>query len=341
MTNLPSAEHLLDLRQLYQTDVSPNDRRWKYFTTGPEKAIILPSEIPPVLFRGQTARYPMTYSAMGRDLWPASGPSSITGLSLDGVALLATRLIRRLWFCEALSDHPGSAWFTEQKLQGFEFALAQHYGVPTGYVDLSESFDVSCFFATCRMDAASGEWRPCTEGCGVMYLLPIDRIPIRPEVLQPIGLQMLPRPCEQFGWVIVCGIDTDFESLPGLEMFEFAHSEAVSRIFLDQFDQGRSLFPPDSMADVADRIVKSRTLPKALAESVAQALCEQTEGLQFDATNILTAIEGRLDLRLHERLEIFDARLRDRAEREWGERSRDFLRNVGFSIIIERPDDDA
>ena len=82
----------------------------------------------------------------------------------------------------------------------------------TGYMDLSESFDVSCFFATCYVDKAR-TWQPRTEGVGVMYLLPTERIPIRPDVLQPIGLQVLPRPREQFGWVIVCGIGSDFEDI--------------------------------------------------------------------------------------------------------------------------------
>ncbi|WP_292387575.1 FRG domain-containing protein, partial [Mesorhizobium sp.] len=187
----------------------------------------------------------------------------------------------------------------------FEFALAQHYGVPTGYMDLSESFDVACFFATCSLDTA-GKWRPCTTGSGVLYLLPTERMPIRPDALQPIGLQMLPRPKEQFGWLIVCGINFDFEDVPGLQLFEFAHDESVSRYFLDMFSFGRSLFPDDAMATVADTIMASSSLPEGIVVSVAQSLQDETKGLGFNTSAIIAEIRSSLGFNLQSNVEVFN-----------------------------------
>ena len=203
-------------------------------------------------------------------------------------------------------------------------------------MDLSESFDVSCFFATCYVDKAR-TWQPRTEGVGVMYLLPTERIPIRPDVLQPIGLQVLPRPREQFGWVIVCGIGSDFEDIPGLQMLEFNHSESVGRHFLHVFSGGAALFPPDSMAEVADAIMASTALPASLTESVVRDLCGQEGGLTAHASEILAAISGELGLKIASDINVFDDRLRAQAEMEWNARSQTFLQNVGFRLIRSRP----
>lgn len=276
---------------------------------------------------------------MGRDLSNARAPQ-LGDLELPGFALLVVRLVQRLWFCTELRSHPGARWFEEQGLKGFEFALAQHYGVPTGYMDLSESFDVSCFFATCRVDS-SGTWGPVTQGSGVIYLLPTERIPIRPEALQPIGLQVLPRPREQFGWLVVCGINDDFEDIPGLQMFEFAHDEAISRHFLAMFDSGRSLFPPDAMADVAKAIMASKCLPKSLVNRVAEDLILQVDGAAFGASEIVAEICGPLAFDLQDQITAFNSALLSRAGREWAARAPDFMRNVGFRLVRTRKPDGA
>ena len=208
---LPPAEHLLDLRDQFALDTTAVERHWEYFHASPRTAVIQPSGLPQVLFRGQGARYSPSFTSLARGLG-TSQTLRMSELNLLGQAKLADRLIRRVWFSKDLESHPAARWLTNQRLDRFDHALAQHYGIPTGYMDLSESFDVSCFFATCYVDKAR-TWQPRTEGVGVMYLLPTERIPIRPDVLQPIGLQVLPRPREQFGWVIVCGIGSDFEDI--------------------------------------------------------------------------------------------------------------------------------
>lgn len=41
-------------------------------------------------------------------------------------------------------------WVISEKVHVNVTAIAQHYGIPTAYVDLTESFAVAAFFATCR-----------------------------------------------------------------------------------------------------------------------------------------------------------------------------------------------
>lgn len=202
-------------------------------------------------------------------------------------------------------------------------------------MDLSESFDVSCFFASCFVDEA-GKWQPHTEGVGAMYLLPTERIPIRPDVLQPIGLQVLPRPREQFGWVVVCGMGSDFEDIPGLQMLEFQHSEAVGRHFLETFANGADLFPPEAMAEVADKIMTSTVVPAPLFESVVRDLCSQVDGLTAQASEVRAAMAGELGLSIASELKVLDERLQIQAEAEWRSRSQDFFKHVGFRLLRSR-----
>jgi len=333
--DLPPAEHLLDLRDQFALSTAASDRQWEYFRASQDTAVIQPTRMPPVLYRGQGARYSPSLTSLARGLGTVH-VARMSELDLLGQAKLADRLIRRIWFSNELESHPAAVWLSEQRLARFDHALAQHYGIPTGYMDLSESFDVSCFFASCFVDKA-GKWQPHTEGTGVMYLLPTERIPIRPDVLQPIGLQVLPRPREQFGWVVVCGMGSDFEDIPGLQMLEFQHSEAVGRHFLATFADGADLFPPDAMAEVADKIMSSTVVPEPLVESVVGDLCSQFGGLTAQASEVRAAMAGELGLGIASELKVLDDRLRIKAEAEWRSRSQDFFRHVGFRLLRYRP----
>ncbi|MBQ0934571.1 FRG domain-containing protein [Ideonella paludis] len=268
MTAPAPAEHLIEMCKEFRTEVSPATRRWEYFRAESGKAVLLPANFAKVLFRGQTCRYTPSLSPLGRGLEP--GVRRIRDLPLRSQAKLVERVARRLWFSREMKSHPGYQWLASQHLDSFEGALAQHYGVPTGYMDLSESFEVACFFATCELDT-TGTWRAKEAGTGVLYMLPTDHIRIRPDGLQPIGLQVLPRPCEQFGWLVVCGIGDDFEDIPGLQMMEFSHLPEVGRFFLDKFSGGEALFPPDAAACVFQHSVRIKSNGKWSAIPVRDA----------------------------------------------------------------------
>jgi hypothetical protein len=98
-------------------------------------------------------------------------------------------------------------------------AIAQHYGLRTGLLDLTESVNVAAFFATNEL-LRDGRWVPATDGWGVIYRLsvPRSRSPQEAEKdlewMSPIGYQPFPRPNEQWAWAYELGITQDFWTLP-------------------------------------------------------------------------------------------------------------------------------
>ena len=91
-------------------------------------------------------------------------------------------------------------WPNGERLSVDKIALAQHYELDTGYLDLSHDFDVAAFFATCYRRGA--EWQPQIDGIGIAYRIELSRIPHGPlKFAQAVGLQPLPRPEQQRAWV--------------------------------------------------------------------------------------------------------------------------------------------
>jgi len=64
--------------------------------------------------------------------------------------------------------------------------LAQHYGLETGWLDITSDFNVALFFATCQFQ--DGKWRPLTKEdteidekhqYGIIFHMPSNRMPVR------------------------------------------------------------------------------------------------------------------------------------------------------------------
>jgi hypothetical protein len=60
-------------------------------------------------------------------------------------------LIRADWFCSELKYHPVFEYAAQQHLHFDAMALAQRYGLPTGYVDITKSLEIALLFATCDL----------------------------------------------------------------------------------------------------------------------------------------------------------------------------------------------
>ena len=66
--------------------------------------------------------------------------------------------------------------------------LAQHYGLETGWLDITDDFNIALFFATCFWDASSHEWKPLTKKqteiddkhrFGMIFHMPSWEMPMR------------------------------------------------------------------------------------------------------------------------------------------------------------------
>ncbi len=158
-------------------------------------------------------------------------------------------------------------------------ALAQHYGIPTGYLDLSDNFDVSAFFATCRETDLG--WAPVDDGVGVMYRIDMQDVKDRLDWLVPLGPQSLPRPEEQKGWVCELPIVHSFDGWPVVKVILFEHDPSVGEHFLKIFDGGQALFPPDPLAETAKEIRSCGEIPKELIENALEDLHRDPLGPNF------------------------------------------------------------
>ena len=231
--------------------------------------------ISPYLYRGQTARYSPCFPALYRpylEFPHAKRPSQLPENMRDAYLLAQVRFME---FVSVLEQHPAMAHAREIGLHVNRAALAQHYGIPTDMIDLTQDHEVALFFASCKPDA-SGEWHPVSDGTGVLYRFDITAFAqvlgdhttnglLR--VLEIVGLQTLPRPGEQKAWTFKLPLGFDFEKLP-LDGFTFRHVAAAAEPLARKFEYGRVLFPPDILADVSEQIRSAKDVPRTLVERV-------------------------------------------------------------------------
>ena len=320
----------------------PGQLRWSFASRdeSPEKVVIYPEDASPFLFRGQGKRYEPCNPAIARELKTA--PRDLAGLTRLEQAILILNLIRTQWFVECLRETPLFEWTREKKVHMEETAVAQHYGLPTGYIDLSQSFDVASFFACCRYDRSRGSWSPIASGEGVMYVVDQRMVPLE-HGPKPIGLQPFPRPSEQWGWVHEVRLGDDFDNLPYVKKFIFRHNEDAAQRILERFHFGADLFPPDPMAVVADRIMNAREIPLSVAKKTVHDLVEDPQGLLGSTTtDILTMITTERNVRVVDSdVAIIDDELRSEIAAGWEQRKAAFLEGVGFRLTRSaKPDSD-
>ena len=203
------------------------------------------------IFRGQNKRY----SPCVPSIWRGTQFTHLMNeLSIKEQANAVFLHAKSLWFNRDIELHPAIKWARNNKFYVDKLSLAQHYELPTDYIDFSHNFSVAAFFATNRKNGDS--WEPMEQGKGVLYILNFKALPkwMLMDTVKPISLQPLPRPEEQSGWVVAVPLGHDLESHPGVYYAEFEHSEEVSRYFHEMFDGGKKLFPKDSLADISDSI---------------------------------------------------------------------------------------
>lgn len=243
------------------------------------------------LFRGQTTRHvPLLPSisrgleSLGiRQLWKAPTPDQ---------AQVILRLAQSWWFSKELTHHPISSHARKLHIDLDPIGLAQHYEIPTGYLDLTDDFNVSGFFATCR--SVNGRWEPVDAGTGVVYRVDLDTDASLLKEYKPLGPQLLPRPSEQCAWVVELPLFHSFEGWPGVSMLQFEHERSVGEYFLDLFAGGERLFPPDPLADVSAEILTCGELPTDLLEAAIESFANDPHGLKSDQIQSVRAEVSKL-----------------------------------------------
>lgn len=133
--------------------------------------------------------------------------------------------------------------------------MAQHYGISTNILDLTNSFLVAAFFATTTYDELTDSYRPILSmlNQGVIYFLSIGSL--FNDKIWPIGQEAIRRPGEQRGFGISLDNDDDFNTQLGVMSFKFWQDRNTSLKIWNETRGGSIFFPYDPMAEKV-RIMK-------------------------------------------------------------------------------------
>ncbi len=333
MTN--SAKELISMSKELPPQLPSAQIRWEMVQVA-DKIKLCPSEPPPILFRGQHTQFSPSYSSISRGLqFPnyRTTPLFLSQLSVPDQAKYIIDLTKSWWFCEELDSHPAMLWAKRENIFVDKIALAQHYELATGYMDLTQSFAVACFFATCKR--VDGIWHPKEGGEGIIYRVDYHQLPRISDSVVSIGLQPFPRPAEQWGWVIETLLAQDFETNPIVSCMRFKHDRSVGEYFLSMFNNGDDLFPPDTMSTVADSIKSSQVLPLSLAEAAVNNVAEDRFGIQQSETDgLLEAVKEEINLVADSsRPTMLDAERLRHLGNDWVRRQAGFFKQVSFRLV--------
>jgi len=161
---------------------------------------------------------------------------------------------KTLWYIFLLQKHPAVHRARSLNIKMSLGAIAQHYGMSTPYLDLTQSIEIASFFACCEY--RDNAWQPKSTGKGVIYLF--NPMPDAGS----IGLVTFSRPVLQKAWFAFLSFGVDFEKLPQVKKLVFNHTPEGSRHYLEMFNYGKDLFPEDPAADIAQDIITSGSIPK-------------------------------------------------------------------------------
>lgn len=270
------------------------------------------------LFRGQTARHFPLLPSIARGL-QAVDIDQLWRSSLSDQAKLLLRLAQSWWFSRELKCHPIAKHAAGQHLDLDEIGLAQHYGIPTGYLDLTDDIDVAAFFATCHQ--TPNGWEPVDQGIGVVYWVALKAHGNPFGVYTPLGPQQLPRPTEQCAWVTELPLCHSFEGWPSVRMMQFHHDRRVGEHYLNMFDGGKKLFPKDPLADVAAEILGCREIPGVLIDAALDLFAKDPHGVLADQLPALRKEIGSMATIVNGRQLLSDPQISSLlTDPEWGSR---------------------
>jgi hypothetical protein len=244
---LPNA---LQVLQRLEAEDPPPDRElpfeWVEWNGAPRA---IPRDGMRFLYRGQNGRWhPCVPSVLRQAPGADAEPDEQERFRLQ---YILSRV--RIAELEALLEpHPVVKAFLGKGVRPSYDALAQHYEIPTDYLDLTSCPSVAAFFAVAR--CRSGSWEPCSDGVGVFYRVRWHDVPSPTRVFDCIGLQPFARPGRQHGWVARVRRNVDFESLPFVESLDFKHDRSVSEQVMSRWSGGADLYPSDSIATIATRL---------------------------------------------------------------------------------------
>lgn len=163
-------------------------------------------------------------------------------------------------------------------------ALAQHYGLETDWLDITNDFNVALFFATCHFDQNEKKWKPLTKKeteknestkYGMIFHCPqwqvglqnltkmlLDSQNEEKQILinsiLPIGFQPFMRCHMQSGYGIKMEKEYPLQHDIAFEKLRFRHNEKLSRDVFAMMEQGKKIYPHEGLLNFQDIIDQIR-----------------------------------------------------------------------------------
>ena len=209
------------------------------------------TEFSSIQYRGQNEDYGVCKTTLDR---------------LDSKEKQFLSICQTIAFEELLENHPFIKFartikFFDKPLNLNLTGISQHYGLHTNYLDITNNFDVACFFATCKCE--NGKYIPYTDTSklGVLYQVHEHLIPPFNKnneqiEIEYLGWQPLPRAEQQRASVLKMKKDTNLDDISSIKKYYFKHSISQSQRIWKQFDEGKILFPNDSASELANECLK-------------------------------------------------------------------------------------
>lgn len=150
--------------------------------------------------------------------------------------------------------------------------LAQHYGLQTQWLDITNDFEVALFFACCKYNEHNNAWLPLTKSdfnknentqYGIIFKKNTDStdtdlflncdLTLEGKIL-PIGFQPFMRSHMQTGYVMLMNEQMDLQNDSSFEMYKFKHSEKLCNLIYTKMERGKKIYPHEGLNSVKDQI---------------------------------------------------------------------------------------
>ena len=199
-------------------------------------------------------------------------PTLYRGLKSEAITAELEVAANRIKICEFAALLEKHSVFQEvgRNLCVDPVALAQHYGLSTEYLDITNSKWVAAFFACTGYDSDTDSYYPVGrdygEGYGVLYYAKFKDHLMPEEFLEKngvIGYQYFARPTKQssFGFRMEKG--DDFNTSPYFEKIFFRHDMTASQIVYDMSYKQNRFIPKDELSKLAREIKLSNEVTRA------------------------------------------------------------------------------
>ena len=249
----PGDEKLQDSRLAFYKEVLYRDTKTDRFAINHVHGTVIKQAERNHYFRGENAIYPSSKPSFFRGRPEDPEKRFIYDLTAELRIAEFDTLIHRLDRVKGW-ERKGLTVLTE--------VLAQHYGLKTRWLDITNDFPTALFFASCYFK--DGKWHyfkqediQANNQYSVIYQMPRWRAEedlmvytLEPSIethpILPIGYQPFLRCSNQYGYGIRMEEPVALTSI-GFEKLCFKKSEKLSRWIYEYMDGGRKIYPADSL----------------------------------------------------------------------------------------------